>query len=81
MKNQVTFGHLLALLIGIIIPIIIWGSNVERRFEQVIHNTEDIEVLKNDLKETSKTNQENFDKVFEYLHNIELELKDKKDRE
>ena len=80
MKNQVTFGHLIALLVGIILPVIIWGANVERRFEQVIHNTQDIELLKKDLKEASNKNQENFDKVFEYLHNIELELKDKKDK-
>lgn len=80
MKNQVTFGHLIALLVGIILPVIIWGANVERRFEQVIHNTKDIELLQKDLKEASDKNQENFNKVFEYLHNIELELKDKKDK-
>lgn len=80
MKNQVTFGHLVALLVGIVIPVIIWGANVERRFEQVIHNTTDIEMLQKELKEASDKNQENFNKVFEYLHNIELELKDKKDK-
>ena len=80
MRNQVTFGHLIALLIGIIIPVIIWGANVERRFEQVIHNTEDVKVLKAEVKEAAKISQKNHNEVMDGLHKIELQLKDKQDK-
>ena len=31
MKNTVTFGHILSLLAIIVIPLLIWGANVEMR--------------------------------------------------
>tara|TARA_R110002124_G_scaffold259402_1_gene425253 strand:- start:309 stop:551 length:243 start_codon:yes stop_codon:yes gene_type:complete len=80
MKNQVNFSHLIYLIVGILIPVIIWGVSVETRFKDVYTNKDDIVVLKLDLKELSKNNQNNFDKVLIKLHSIELSLKDKKDR-
>jgi hypothetical protein len=80
MKNGVNFSHLIAVIVGILIPVIIWGSSVETRFEGVNSNSEDIIILKLDLKESSKSNQSNFDKVLLKLHEIELSVKDKKDR-
>lgn len=81
MKNQVNFGHLLALFVGILIPVIIWGVNVERRFEQVIDNATDVNNIKSRFDRKEASNQENFDKVMDKLHDIELQLKDKEDRE
>tara|TARA_R110000823_G_scaffold296572_1_gene416567 strand:+ start:354 stop:596 length:243 start_codon:yes stop_codon:yes gene_type:complete len=80
MKTQVNFTHLIALIIGILIPAVVWGVSVETRFEKVYNNTDDIVVLKGDLKELYKDNQINFDKVLVKLHDIDLSLKDKKDR-
>jgi|TARA_R110000851_G_scaffold3153_1_gene12866 uncharacterized membrane protein len=80
MNTQVNFSHLIAVIIGILIPTVIWGVSVETRFEKVYSNSEDIVTLKEDLKELSKNNQINFDKVLVKLHDIDLSLKDKKDR-
>ena len=80
MKNQVNFSHLIAVIVGILIPVGIWGVSVETRFEKMYNNSEDIVVLKSDLREISKNNQKNFDKVLNKLHTIELSVKDKKDR-
>jgi len=81
MKNQVTFGHVLTVLAIIVLPLLLWGINVEKRLEKVINNSEEIKLLKTELKDSKKSNQDNFDEVLEKLHNIELVLKDKKDRE
>ncbi|MCP4083254.1 MAG: hypothetical protein GY743_23790 [Planctomycetaceae bacterium] len=81
MGKQITFGHILTILGIIIIPLIIWGINVEKRFVKVIENTQDIEVLKVDYKSSSKAIQRNHNEVMYGLHKIELQLKDKKDRE
>lgn len=81
MKNQVNFSHLIALIVGILMPVLIWGVSVENRLDKVYSNTDDIIVLKSDLRELSKNNQINFDKVLNKLHTIELSVKDKKDRE
>tara|TARA_R110000851_G_scaffold313248_1_gene474785 strand:+ start:534 stop:776 length:243 start_codon:yes stop_codon:yes gene_type:complete len=80
MKNQVNFSHLIAVIVGILIPVVIWGVSVETRFEKVYNNSNDIVVVKSDLKELSKNNQNNFNKILAKLHSIELSLKDKKDR-
>ena len=80
MKNQVNFSHLIAVIVGILIPVGIWGVSVETRFEKTYNNSKDIVVLKLDLREISKNNQKNFDKVLNKLHTIELSVKDKKDR-
>lgn len=81
MKNQVTFSHILAILAVLVIPLFIWGVNVEKRFEKTITNSEKIKVLKQDLKETKQSTEDKYDKILEKLQDIELQLKDKKDRE
>lgn len=80
MKNNVNFGHILTILAIIVIPLIIWAVNVEKRFEQVLTNAKEIEVLKTNQKEQRSENQNNHDEVMTQLHQIELQLKDKKDR-
>ena len=81
MKDQVNFSHLIAVIIGIVIPSLFWINSVEKFKDRVKSNENDIKVLKTDLKESSKNNQINFDKVLNKLHTIELSVKDKKDRE
>ena len=81
MKNQVNFSHLIAVIIGILIPVIIWGVSVETRFSTVENNKESIKSIQYDLKEYSNTNNENFTKILEKLHTIELSVMAKKDRD
>ena len=60
MNKQVTFGNILTILAIIIIPLFLWGVNVERRFEQTINNTEDIQSLQiqgRDMKDLIQKNQ------------------------
>lgn len=46
MKNTVTFGHILTILGIIIIPLIIWGANIEGRSND---NSKDIVEIKDDV--------------------------------
>lgn len=80
MNKEVTFGNILALLAVIVIPLIIWGVSVEKRFEQVTTNNNNIVTITLDSKEDREKMQENHDEVIEELHLIKLELKDKADR-
>ena len=67
MSKQVTFGHILTILVMIIIPILIWSKNVEVRFSQVVQNTKtmnenslqikDLEQSDNDFKDLIHSNQ------------------------
>lgn len=79
-ENKVTFGHLLIVLIGIIVPLIIWGTSVERSKDKVRTNSEDIRNLRFEYKDTKKTTNSKFDLIIEKLHGIELILKDKQDK-
>ena len=81
MNKQVTFGHILTFLGIIVIPLIIWGNSIETRFERVIVNSNEIEDLKIESKNADVTIQNNHIEIMQQLHNIELQLKDKKDRE
>lgn len=87
MKNIVTFGHAVAILSIIVLPLIGWGVSVETRFEgsksntlEIEENKKEIESLQQKLEEKAKSDNANFILVLEKLHEIELELKDKKNR-
>lgn len=81
MDKQPTFGQIATLLSIIVIPLMIWGVNVERRFETVIKNSEEIKALKTTLNNYIRDSNENHIEIMEQLHNIELQLKDKKNRD
>lgn len=81
MSKQVTFGHILTIMGLIIVPLLIWGVNVERRFEHVINNSNEIETLKIKSIDVEATSLKRHLEVKEMLHDIQLKLKDKKDRE
>lgn len=80
MNKTVTFGHILTVLAIIIIPLMVWGINVERRFEHVITNSNSINGLEKDVKSLQEDNNKNYIKILQELTEIKLELKDKKDR-
>lgn len=80
MEKNVTFNHILTIMGLIIIPLFIWGVNVERRFERVIDNSEEIYNLKINSVEAFKSINNNHLEVMQQLHNIELGLKDKANR-
>ena len=85
MNKQITFGHILTILSIIVIPLIVWGVNVEVRNKAqnsaILNNKEDITEVKRDTKVMVGLIQMNHDETMKGLHNIELQLKDKKDRE
>ncbi|MAF37137.1 hypothetical protein CL622_08555 [archaeon] len=80
-KNQVNFGHILSILAIVIIPLLIWGFSVEAMRKDVERNTNDITEIKSEAKEIKLQNTKNHNEVMDKLHEIELQLKDKKDRE
>ena len=87
MRKQVTFGHILTILSIIIVPLFVWGVNVERRFEKVITNSEDVQQNEASIKEIQtqlskkeESDNANFILVLEKLHDIELQMKDKQNR-
>jgi hypothetical protein len=85
MNKQVTFGHILSFLAIIIIPLLIWGVNLEvrdsRQDKDIFNNKEDITEIKEDTRIMVELIQMNHNETMKGLHNIELQLKDKKDRE
>lgn len=88
MRNQITFTHLTIILSILVIPLIIWGNSIETRFEQPPQNRLDIEGnkeviqnIQNQLIRKEKSDNDNFILVLEKLHDIELKVENKKDRE
>ena len=58
-KKELTFTNLITILGIIIIPLIIWGKNVETRLEHVLVNAEQIIEIKRELNDIKDTTQEN----------------------
>ena len=85
MNKQVTFGHILTILIMIIFPLLLWGINLEIRNEKqtadILNNSQDIEEIEKDTRIMLEIIQMNHNETMKGLHSIELKLKDKKDRE
>ena len=79
-KKGVTFAHILIVLGSIIIPLILWGINVENRFVQVNFNTKEIQRGQLNFREFKKETENSYLKILTKLHNIELILKDKQDK-
>ena len=81
MKNQVTFSHVLVIMSIIVIPLLLWGVNVEIDLGKVKGNTKDIIENRAEIKDIKKQTNDKFDKILQELQDIKLQLKDKKDRE
>ena len=85
MSKNVTFGHILTILAIIIIPLFLWGINAEIRIGRNEDNTSinktEIAEIKSEYKKIIELISEKHDKTMEGLHKIELQVKDKQDRE
>ena len=81
MKEQVTFGNVLTILGILIIPLVIWGVSIEKRFETVLNNTKEIQYTKSRIQEIETSNNDNFKKLYDIMVDIKLELKDKRNRD
>ena len=81
LQNQVNFGHVLKTLVPTLVLLLGWGISVEIMRKDVTENIKDIREIKGDAKEIKKQASDNHQEVMQSLHNIQLELKDKKDRE
>ncbi len=63
MNKQVTFGHILTILVMIIIPTLIWTKNVEVRFGNVIQNKKEINLNYRYIKDLEKEDDEIKDQI------------------
>ena len=95
MSWQVTNTQFLTVIGIIVIPLIGWGISVETRFAEPHENTRAIKEVKLDVKENTvyigridekiddklAADNKNFLLVLSKLHDIQLQLKDKKDRD
>ena len=79
-KKGVTFAHILTVLAIIIIPLVIWGFNMEKQSLQINFNTKEIQRGRLDFREFKKETENSYLKILTKLHNIELILKDKQDK-
>lgn len=80
MNKQVTFGHVLTIVSIIVIPLLIWGVNVEVRFERLDKYREDIIYLKESQARTYEVINKNQLEIISKLQELELQLKDKENR-
>ena len=80
MEKQVTFSHIIAILTGILIPILIWGVSVEKMREKVYDNAVEIYELKKAQIDLSKQIYINQLEIIERLNQIKLEVNGKENR-
>jgi|GEM_PF-4956135 len=85
MKNQITLGNLLTILIPVFVIIITWGNSVETRLTESnirITNNERInnKVL-NKLDEIIRTDTKDTKLIFEELTYIKVALENKQNRD
>lgn len=81
MRTPLTIGQFIAFLAFIVVPSIAWVINAERKHDQITENRKDITDIKIGFRNKIESDNRNFDLVIEKLHGIELQLKDKEDRE
>lgn len=80
MNKEVTFGHVMALLSILVVPLIIWGVNVETRLERNKTDREDIRYLKENQSRTYDIINKNQLELMSELSEIRIQLKDKENR-
>ena len=77
-------GHVISLVIGIFIPIIVWGVYVERALEKtkidITNNRTDIDYLKISHEKLRDLIIDNHDETIRAIHAVDLKLKDKANR-
>lgn len=84
MEKSVSVKTLLAFVAAIGIPVLIflWTLNLRTETNEIrsFENQRKINEIMQTQKQAIHDNDENFDKVLEKLHDIDLKLKDKADR-
>jgi len=85
MGKTVTFGHILAIISILVLPLIGWGVSVEKRFTKEEENTKINELrisnLEDEMKKSNEVAAYRHKEVIQSLHRIELKVENKKDRE
>ena len=81
LKNGVTFGHLLAIMSILVIPLLIWGIKIERHLENSKVRDNAILLLERDLDklrlsgdEYQKKTNNDYLNILEKLHSIDLKV-------
>lgn len=84
MGKQITLGHAISFIVGILIPILIWGVGVERSIAksraEIENNKKEIEELKGNYKTLKITIDDNHKELINGIHSLDLKLKDKANR-
>lgn len=94
MRNQVTFGHFLSILTGILLPFAVWMANIHSEAQKIvvneqsiIKNEQRIEAIKKEVREEVKAREKVEKdililntKILEKLHVIELKVENKQNR-
>jgi hypothetical protein len=80
MNKEVTFGHVLTIFSIIVIPLLIWGVNVEVSIERFNSYKEDIIYLRESQNRTYEIINKNQIEILNKLQEMELQLKDKENR-
>ena len=81
LKNMVTFGHLLAIMSILVIPLLIWGIKIERHLENskirdnaIIMLERELDKLHNNGDEYQKKTNNDYLNILEKLHSIDLKV-------
>lgn len=81
MKTPLTIGQFIAFLVFVIPTSLFWAVNAEKTHKQVEQNKVDIFYAKIEARKKLESDNKNFILVLEKLSDINLQLKDKKDRD
>ena len=84
MERQMNLGHIIALVVGILIPLLVWGVYVERALEKtkvdITNNKNEIIYLKTSHEKLRDLIINNHDETIRAIHKVDLKLKDKANR-
>lgn len=80
LESNITLSGILQLLGVLIIPLVIWGMTIERRFEKVLDNSSELLKHERAIESIKKVNESNYKALFDIMVDIKLELKDKANR-
>jgi len=81
MGEIVKIKHLLWTIASLLVYSFVFGMNVNSKLNKVDNNESDVVELKQNYKDMNSLIIKNHDAVIDGMHAIELQLKDKKDRE
>ena len=78
LKNMVSFGHLLAIMSILVIPLLIWGNKIEKHMESSALRDnrleEELDKLKDQYIDYQKKTNNDYLNILEKLHAIDLKI-------